>query len=341
MAAFTRRFELLCSPRTRGCSRRRRPSESPPRLLPAHAGMFPQETGSNPPGRSAPRARGDVPSARSPSARIAACSPRTRGCSQADRTEHTTTKLLPVHAGMFPTRPGGPLDGPTAPRARGDVPRSLTGRVATLPCSPCTRGCSQVLDRPSRDAALLPVHAGMFPSPTGGTTPPPAAPRARGDVPRAGSPTCTTTPCSPCTRGCSPHRRPDHRGDALLPVHTGMFPPGAVRRTSQTSAPRARGDVPDPAADRVLIVSCSPCTRGCSPPRFRTDPPRPLLPAHAGMFPTSGHSSAEARPGGSLTEEVDRKSAGQERFGGCGPREGQVQGDDPRRARGERHRVLS
>ena len=68
-----------CSPRTRGWPRPAPAMCRPGSVLPAHAGMAPRDDVAPTLHASAPRARGDGPSAGSGVLRRCACSPRTRG----------------------------------------------------------------------------------------------------------------------------------------------------------------------------------------------------------------------------------------------------------------------
>ncbi len=247
--------------------------------------MFPQRASCGASARPAPRARGDVPAIGQEKGEHSGCSPCTRGCSPVRQQPAQEMPLLPVHAGMFPSRRRRGRGSCSAPRARGDVPWPRSGRRGTRPCSPCTRGCSP--HQPQRALAfwLLPVHAGMFPPRRRTRRSPASAPRARGDVPGEWRTPLVSPYCSPCTRGCSPKKKRGEPHASLLPVHAGMFPAAGGTGSAATTAPRARGDVPGADDPRDAGKACSPCTRGCSP-RLRGDVgDDQLLPVHAGMFP--------------------------------------------------------
>ncbi|TXS71515.1 hypothetical protein EAO69_22230 [Streptomyces sp. me109] len=53
-------------------------------------------------------------------------------------------------------------------------------------------------------------------------------------------------------------------GRHLLPAHAGMVPGTYSSLTAVRSAPRARRDGPDNAADAVALMACSLRTRGWS-----------------------------------------------------------------------------
>ena len=174
---------LVCSPRTRGWS--------PPTCGPANTSQ------------AAPRARGDGPRRRSGRRRAGYCSPRTRGWSHDERWHEKRGGLLPAHAGMVLSVSVSSGWTRSAPRARGDGPRTMTLRSVTGRCSPRTRGWSPAQQRAGRLADLLPAHAGMVPDPVRAATQPTPAPRARGDGPGSYALRVATFSCSPRTRGWS------------------------------------------------------------------------------------------------------------------------------------------
>ncbi|MFF1716913.1 type I-E CRISPR-associated endoribonuclease Cas2e [Streptomyces sp. NPDC058268] len=60
------------------------------------------------------------------------------------------------------------------------------------------------------------------------------------------------------------HRGLKARSESVLPVGVGVFRPRPVLALSSSSAPRRRGSVPEPFAERTVEALCSPPTRGCS-----------------------------------------------------------------------------
>ena len=138
-----RDLPVVCSPRTRGWSRRRRPGHPPTQLLPAHAGMVPTNS------------RMGVPPV--------SCSPRTRGWSRAPGEGSAGLALLPAHAGMVPGRDFTAEEVRSAPRARGDGPLGQLLIRRRVHCSPRTRGWSPHGEQRRVGSLLLPAHAGMVP----------------------------------------------------------------------------------------------------------------------------------------------------------------------------------
>ena len=110
------------SPRTRGCSAVAIQTQRCFAVFPAHAGMFRAFKPMMSLSSGFPRARGDVPSAKSSRAPCRAFSPRTRGCSCQHSGPFKQIVVFPAHAGMFRLIQGGFQSDAGFPRARGDVP---------------------------------------------------------------------------------------------------------------------------------------------------------------------------------------------------------------------------
>ncbi len=207
-----------------------------------------------------------------------------------------------------------------APRARGDGPSPDHHNNEQGDCSPRTRGWPPPPRRREDSTHLLPAHAGMAPSRIPATRTTSTAPRARGDGPHEGDHRPQQRPCSPRTRGWSPEGPAPRRGGPLLPAHAGMVPPDRPFRRAPTSAPRARGDGPVHVRRGRHLHRCSPRTRGWSRRSLRSADDRDLLPAHAGMVPSSrsaparGTAAPRARGDGPKTKKVKVKSKG------CSPR---------------------
>ena len=72
-------------------------------MLPASAGIFPDEGGNMEINTDAPRKRGDVPLAALSAESHDICSPQARGCSHLEHEKARTNPMLPASAGMFPT----------------------------------------------------------------------------------------------------------------------------------------------------------------------------------------------------------------------------------------------
>ena len=199
--------------------------------------------------------------------------------------------MVPSPRGTRPPRPSAPL-------ARGDGPVS-TAVAGCLPvCSPRTRGWSTMWRRGSGWWWVLPSHAGMVPKARTAFTWRLSAPRARGDGPRAKRTRLRATLCSPRTRGWSLSTGHPPFLVRVLPAHAGMVPGRDGAGAHDSRAPRARGDGPEAHHQHLIDRKCSPRTRGWSRQGPEGLRPVGVLPAHAGMVPSSAPRS-RARPSAS------------------------------------------
>ena len=255
------RLAVMCSPRTRGWSRKGVRNTRTALVLPAHAGMVPLPGSGPGQRRGAPRARGDGPRPRPGMTEREMCSPRTRGWSPRPPRPLLPGGVLPAHAGMVPWRGRPPALAASAPRARGDGPGPAGSGLGSGQCSPRTRGWSLQMSDSANAAWVLPAHAGMVPGRRARSPGRRCAPRARGDGPHGSSLKDAVVRCSPRTRGCARTR------------------PCRLAR----SAPRARGDG---RTERSRCRGCSPRTRGWSRVGVVVRQGAPVLPAHAGMVPS-------------------------------------------------------
>ncbi|PWK63995.1 hypothetical protein BCL76_11772 [Streptomyces sp. CG 926] len=154
-------------------------------------------------------------------------------------------------------------------------------------CSPHPRGCSHLAVAILICVILLPAPAGVFPAPGRDESVRGAAPRTRGGVPAYEWDAFCLGNCSPHPRGCSLNVHVGGVPGALLPAPAGVFPGPKRSRCPCRTAPRTRGGVPGPGTWSRGLPNCSPHPRGCSPcSPFSAQIPK-LLPAPAGVFPTS------------------------------------------------------
>ena len=192
-----------CSPRTRGWSPGPTSPSSSRWVLPAHAGMVPSTPTPERSSVSAPRARGDGPTASLRSDSSNSCSPRTRGWSQLVILRVFVAEVLPAHAGMVPVMREVTRFRRGAPRARGDGPPRLARVKSLWLCSPRTRGWSLTTCTYQEFQPVLPAHAGMVPRGPWAAGSRGGAPRARGDGPVRSPQYRRNQACSPRTRGWS------------------------------------------------------------------------------------------------------------------------------------------
>ena len=171
--------------------------------------------------------------------------------------------VFPAHAGMDPGRHLCHHRGIRVPRARGDGPSEVQHDSGALPCSPRTRGWTEVGEFQGKPLLVFPAHAGMDQ----------AYPHA--DV--------VMGKCSPRTRGWTSAGHPERQPGVVFPAHAGMDRSKPRQRNGAASVPRARGDGPG----RVMLDrdprQCSPRTRGWTERHGPYAILAEVFPAHAGM----------------------------------------------------------
>ena len=281
-----------CSPPARGWSLHLRGTASCRFVLPASAGMVPRRSSTGTPASRAPRQRGDGPGPGSPPSRCGPCSPPARGWSRREPRRRARCRVLPASAGMVPTSEGDCVMPLCAPRQRGDGPSPILNRYARVACSPPARGWSRSRLTAEPMRSVLPASAGMVPTRTPSACSMPCAPRQRGDGPLAVQDAVTPTKCSPPARGWSSISGARSITRPVLPASAGMVPEPAAATSSPPRAPRQRGDGPKQVRDELLPVGCSPPARGWSGPRSEPRGSRCVLPASAGMVPSSRRSTS-------------------------------------------------
>ncbi len=215
------------------------------------------------------------------------CSPHPRGWSHAGAGLGARHPLLPAPAGMVPQRRRRRCGRGPAPRTRGDGPWERGASEPTPPCSPHPRGWSLAEQQRGAAVVLLPAPAGMVPSATSRAPCPLAAPRTRGDGPRGLLRPSSLRGCSPHPRGWSRRHGPGVREGLLLPAPAGMVLPAGPRNPDLPAAPRTRGDGPTMTAEHDHWKACSPHPRGWSRAGVAVPRRHRLLPAPAGMVPSS------------------------------------------------------
>lgn len=243
---------------------------------------------------------------------------------------------------MVPSRRRRKTDSSSAPCTYREGPGAASATDSTRCCSPRPRGWSRGVHDGRVGCGLLPAPVGMVP-PTGTSRSGRLiAPRVCGDGPNDVPYDRRKTYCSPRPRGWPRRRqRPDARR-RLLPPSAGMAPPGSPPSARIWAAPRACGDDPVHNRPPAEWAACSPRPRGMVPrssgPLYSLRPrgwsPRRaqrhgrgrLLPAPAGMVPSS------SCPGSWRSDASRTRGDGpQPRWSGavkglCSPRPGWSQG---------------
>ena len=225
---------------------------------------------------SPPRAGGGLPHRRFPTAANAASSPRRRGSSVRHDAGSVEDGVLPAQAGVFRPPPvsGPPTLGP--PRAGGGLPPDV------LLC--------QELDE------VLPAQAGVFPVTYPLRSVAPRPPRAGGGLPSTLLGVGGTGSSSPRRLGSSAVAAARFAAVAVLPAQAGVFLGRLPGVPVARRPPRAGGGLPPDLTLHDLRRTSSPRRRGSS----EAAPPARVvgivLPAQAGVFPTS--TSRPTGPGG-------------------------------------------
>ncbi len=154
-------------------------------------------------------------------------------------------------------------------------------------CSPLARGWSPFTDIIKIHGRVLPARAGMVPRRPGRARGARGAPRSRGDGPAPPTAGGAEWWCSPLARGWSRCPVPRPRTRRVLPARAGMVPSPPSPGARSDRAPRSRGDGPTHHRPPPTRPGCSPLARGWSPQRLASRHGRVVLPARAGMVPSS------------------------------------------------------
>jgi hypothetical protein len=117
------------------------------------------------------------------------------------------------------------------------------------------------------------------------------APRACGDGPSSHQQGVIAPACSPRLRGWTQGGGAAEYFDDLLPAPAGMDPKVPMASVLTEPAPRACGDGPSRPRCCLTVTCCSPRPRGWTLIGRQDARRRLLLPAPAGMVPTSARSA--------------------------------------------------
>ena len=172
-----------------------------------------------------------------------------------------------------------------SPRIRGDGPPIWCCLSIKSQFSPYSRGWSVNFSWFKNPQAILPVFAGMVPSPQPPKPKGTHSPRIRGDGPTLHSIAKANCIFSPYSRGWSPQSHGTGPSPYILPVFAGMVPSSGCAAATFGYSPRIRGDGPY----TLMYVSCfsqfSPYSRGWSPKNQKENNNGTILPVFAGMVP--------------------------------------------------------
>ena len=188
--------------------------------------------------------------------------------------------------------------------------------MAPLPSSPRPRGWS-----PGRRGGWVPT--GVVPAPAGvvppACPPPPRStrrPRARGGGPHARARLVELAQSSPRPRGWSPQDRRPQADDRVVPAPAGVVPRRRHPVRHPGRRPRARGGGPCPGSRAVAASASSPRPRGWSRVVVAEQLGEGVVPAPAGVVPTScarpcaPRGRPRARGGGPAGRDDHQQGAG-------------------------------
>ena len=169
------------SPLTRGKLSGVRHSNTPRRLIPAHAGKTANVADFNRQIKAHPRSRGENAAPRSDTSPMAGSSPLTRGKRDAVGACGDPGGLIPAHAGKTLRTARQPSSRWAHPRSRGENLVDSLKRVLRAGSSPLTRGKLPPMPAISRYSGLIPAHAGKTLRRRSFIRHLPAHPRSRGE----------------------------------------------------------------------------------------------------------------------------------------------------------------
>ncbi len=246
-------------------------------MVPARAGLFPWSAPGTPSTTCGPRACGAVPWVFPAIQGGSLWSPRVRGCSQPKAATQQDLRVVPARAGLFPGHPAA------RPRA--------------VQWSPRVRGCSLAPGVQRYTSTVVPARAGLFPCCCRRVAVVVGGPRACGAVPCKTAPAPAIAGWSPRVRGCSRSPGLLRSLDRVVPARAGLFPWAGPRRCAARCGPRACGAVPPRKGVTHTVEEWSPRVRGCSLGWLLDDDDDGVVPARAGLFPTTGSRSGSPRGG--------------------------------------------
>ncbi len=292
------RYWTESSPHARGCSGRRHAPVAPRHVVPARAGVFPVPAPRRAPAHRRPRTRGGVPWHSMSLSPGDASSPHARGCSRETAALARTGPVVPARAGVFRNAASTRACVTRRPRTRGGVPVRWTVSTVADASSPHARGCSPGAERVGLLSGVVPARAGVFPATPSWCITPSRRPRTRGGVPRSREARHLAVESSPHARGCSALSAGRPTDWEVVPARAGVFRLRCCSPATPASRPRTRGGVPVERYRSELDRESSPHARGCSQDLRDAVEARDVVPARAGVFPTTGArvSPSRSRP---------------------------------------------
>ncbi len=145
---------------------------------------------------------------------------------------------------------------------------------------------------PGSPHQVVPAHAGMDPRSPACCERSRRGPRARGDGPMVKKRGWNLYKWSPRTRGWTPPSRRILTSPCVVPAHAGMDPRRCVGPFRPRRGPRARGDGPSSSSGPCSPTQWSPRVRGWPRTHRHRDPVGCVVPARAGMAPSTTSASS-------------------------------------------------
>ena len=295
---------LRLSPRTWGCTDRKRTEPPTHKVVPTHVGVYRRSRDRSRRPDRCPHARGGVPRETRNASGATPLSPRTWGCTADSPVRRRTVHVVPTHVGVYrPSSRPRPRSG-RCPHARGGVPMFRHAHHQLLQLSPRTWGCTAAVRCLAEKERVVPTHVGVYRWLSTVLSSRGSCPHARGGVPQWSRWFGPAAALSPRTWGCTESILviygfgfvvPTHVGVYLepqpgewrcsvVPTHVGVYRIGASQRRWVERCPHARGGVPRSRSPARMWNALSPRTWGCTGCRTRSPVDRPVVPTHVGVY---------------------------------------------------------
>ena len=251
-------------------------------LIPAHAGKTAARRGRRSPMPAHPRSRGENWRSAISNILSSGSSPLTRGKRQSLCCRRPPGRLIPAHAGKTSPRKSYRDCRTAHPRSRGENHDCGDEGIGLQGSSPLTRGKPAQRPGRTRNARLIPAHAGKTPGCEITLGFDGAHPRSRGENRARRLVGANLSGSSPLTRG-KPFRqvRTDEH-NRLIPAHAGKTCHPQQPNRATPAHPRSRGENHSPGRHTGTTMGSSPLTRGKHGRRRRVGGRHRLIPAHAG-----------------------------------------------------------
>ncbi len=137
------------------------PFETGP-VVPTHVGVYRRVPAVALSALRCPHARGGVPLYTRAIGATTWLSPRTWGCTEAEREQVPPAPVVPTHVGVYRRRTAWIVRPVSCPHARGGVPMRLMRVTARGPLSPRTWGCTDRAALGLLPWTVVPTHVGVY-----------------------------------------------------------------------------------------------------------------------------------------------------------------------------------